>query len=216
MQTMPLYQFQVVQSGSSIIITTPTWPPEAQLNGAGSVTPSGTAFFYLEARGKHTDVKGMFILLCFGMIWKMTDIFGEEEYTFLRTPIKIVEPTENDLIITSEPRMPNFNAKVVLDNLIGLKNDIPSYTWGIRIHHDIGSDMHINAYLDNIAGDDASYRPNFNNLKEIMEDGSTINIPGAVVGGVLTLSVDYYRNLHVEKNTLLKEPILVKQLLNKF
>lgn len=209
MEMIPVYQFQVVQSGSSIIITTPTWPPEKQLIGAGSMLPSGVVSFYLEGKAKHTNFKGTFIRLCSAMIWQSLNIFGKvEEYTMLRMPIKIVEPIDNDLVITSEPRMPNFNAKVVLDNPLYLKElskDIPTYSWSIQVKHDIGSDMHIDAYLEKVDNDSDSYRPNFNLLKETKKDGSIVDVPGGVVGGELTLSVDYYRNLHIEKKyTILK------------
>ncbi len=208
MQMMPIYQFQVVQSGSSIIITTPTWPPDAQLIGAGSVLPSGVVF-YLGKPGSPKNFKGTFILLCSAMIWQSTNFHrGMEEYTMLRMPIKIVEPVDNDLVITSEPRMPDFNAKVILDNPLDLKKlnkDIPTYSWSIQIKHDIGSDMHIDAYLDKVENDNDVHRPNFNLLKETLKDGSIVDVPGGVVGGELTLSADYYRNLHIEKKyTILK------------
>lgn len=203
MEVMPAYQFHIVQSGSSLIITTPTWPPESQLRGAGSMMPWG-AEFYLTGMGSITNFKGVFINSCFSMIWSSINRLGDiEEYTMLRVPIKIVEPTEQELVITSEPRMPNFKARVVLDNPLVLNKvngNIPAYIWGVRIKHDIGSDLHINAKIDDFKTNSDTYLPDFSTLKDIIKkDGAAVNLEGNVVGGELTLSVDYYENLHIEK-----------------
>lgn len=151
----------------------------------------------------HYVVKANFTSLCAEQKWHITlDDGTTQEQTFLRVPIKIVAPDDKELIISSEPRMPNFVAKVELDNPVGLNKMypvIPKYTWGIRIKHDIGADFHANAYLDNVAGANGTYQPNFNLLKEVQKDGSIVEVPGGVVGGELTLSVEYYQNLHVEK-----------------
>ncbi len=200
----PAYPFHVVQSGSSVIFTTPTLPPEDQFTGAGSVMPWGVEFYIESRHSERTELKGKFVRQCAAMIWQSVE-FPESEDTMVRIPIKIVEPIEKELIITAEPRMPNFKAKVVLDGpfgLIKMNPDIPAYTWGIQINHDLGTDLHIDAYLDNVENDSDIHQPNFNSLKErITKDGKTsiVDVPGGVVGGQLTLSVDYYRNLHIEK-----------------
>lgn len=142
------------------------------------------------------------------MIWQTIQDGKTQEAIFVRIPIKIVEPNQDELIITSEPRMPSFIARVESEDPTLLKTkrgDISAYTWGIRIKHDIGSDLHIDARIEDFKSDSEIYRPNFDNLKDIKEDGSILNLEGGVVGGELTLSIDYYENLHIEKKyTLLK------------
>lgn len=206
----PWYQFHFVQSGSVLLGTSP-YPQCGGLIASGSVTQSG-ANFNVTASSKEgfcdysVNIKATFINSCSAMVWRET---GEKNgTTFIRIPIKIVEPKNQELIISNEPHMPTFTARVEFEDPTFLKNlrsDIPAYTWGIRITHNIGSDLHTDAKTDSFKTDSESYRPNFESLKEVKPNGTIVKVEGGVVGGALTLSVEYYENLHIEKKyTILK------------
>lgn len=144
-------------------------------------------------------------------------LYGMEDdikapFTWFRNIIQIISPAPgNDLIISAEPKMPAFEAEAKLvrpENLPFYQEkgkfhtSQPAYTWHLGImHNTVPNRVSHDTKLDDIHSDSKSYRPNFDNLKLANDQNKVV---GGIMGGELTVSVEYYQAVKDEKKYIVK------------
>jgi hypothetical protein len=133
-------------------------------------------------------------------------------FSWYRNIVRIISPDPTQtLIITAEPKMPEFNAIATLDKPDGLgylsrisiiKYEAPPFAWNVRLKHSpIPGKLDFDVVLDEVITNDSLFTPNFNLLKTAKEGEL---VAGGIMGGELTLSVDYYNAVRDEKKYTIK------------
>ena len=146
--------------------------------------------------------------------WMLNDVPYENTLPFhwVRNIVKITGPSPgNTLVITAEPRMPEFKATAVLQqpdpigylSRAGMINySAPLFAWSVRIQHSpIPGKLDFDVFLDEAVTNEETFTPDFSLLKN-NSNGELIN--GGVMGGELTLSVEYYKAMRDEKKYTIK------------
>ncbi len=124
---------------------------------------------------------------------------------FFATGLQIVNPNSLELIISPEPKMPDFNASIRfthLSPLPSIKNSTPPYKWSLKMDHVLGEtgiELHDELTANT---DEPFFTPAFENL-----DGFR--------GGSFTLSVAYYDYLYDRKEYVVKGTNPGKEAINQ-
>lgn len=124
---------------------------------------------------------------------------------FFATGLEIVNPSNSDLIISPEPKMPEFNASIRfthLTHLPSIGNSTPPYKWSLKMDHVLGEtgiELHDELTANT---DEPFFTPAFENL-----DG--------LRGGSFTLSVAYYDYLYDRKSYVVKGTNPGKEAINQ-
>lgn len=185
---------------------------------SGTVNGMAIAFvvvptFLSEACNFRVNVTAVFMPDCMGIQGQWTYIKdGQQQgvgtFSFLRNPIKIVEPVDDQFVITSEPQMPKLTVRAaILDGFFKkrMSASIPIYTWGLKFTNTFIPKFEdkIQVLADDLETDESTFQPDFKLLTEIKKKTPPRRIIDNVVGGQLTLSVEYYKNIHDEKQITL-------------
>src|SRR6185295_6887804 len=148
-----------------------------------------------------TQVIGTFTEECYSIAGTWTDDGAAGQFQLNRVPITIIEPkTENDLIITAEPKMPAFKAVVAIDQFHSafLNAAILPYTWHLVIDNEpIPGIRKFQMTLDDVSTTESNYEPDFNLLMahETVQEKEVITpVTEGIVGGQLSLWVYYYKD----------------------
>ncbi len=152
--------------------------------------------------GYRMEVKGSFNDNC-SWIMGSFRIVGEGNITgpvmLHRVPINIVSPDTPNLIITAEPRMPEITFKAKLLTQMNVNQFIPPFTWKMDfMEKAAGIVLHVRT--DEVMTMENSFTPDFHNMIDVNEEKhSERHIETDVMGGELTVKVNYYQNLQGEK-----------------
>lgn len=133
-------------------------------------------------------------------------------FSWYRNIVKIISPDpKTELVITAEPKMPEFKAAAILEKpdplnylsrMTTVNYNSPPFAWNLRIKHSpIPGRLNFDVSLDEVTSNNPTFTPNFNLLRTINKHEL---IDGGIMGGELTLSVDYYKAVHDEKKYIIK------------
>lgn len=133
-------------------------------------------------------------------------------FSWYRNIVKIVSPDPSDtFIITAEPKMPVFKAVAILENhdaigylskMTTINYKAPPFAWNVRIKHSpIPCRLDFDVFLDEVTSNESIFTPNFNLLKTA--DNQEL-VDGGIMGGELTLSVEYYKAMRDDKKYIIK------------
>jgi hypothetical protein len=86
--------------------------------------------------------------------------------------------------------------------MLVMNYEAPPFTWNVRLKHSpIPGVLEFDVLLDEVQTNDPIFTPNFNLLKTAKKNEP---VAGGIMGGELTLSVDYYKSVRDEKKYLIK------------
>jgi hypothetical protein len=160
--------------------------------------------------------------------WQDTDN-NQRPLLLVRVPVKIVSPDpKNELVISAEPRMPKFYAKVEIDSkqaeifkkYVNVQSHSQFFTWSANMTHVvIPGKRGLYLLVNGAEGEDPGYEPDFNTLRDAGEPGEP-KVIGGVAGGYFSVSVKYYNTTHDEKVYTIKGTnpgqVAIEQVLTDF
>jgi len=147
----------------------------------------------------HERVSGTFGNNCTLLKGTTTDDKNSDEFNLYREPIKITSLIPaSEFVISAEPRMPSFRAAAevyipssmtFMNNLLPRTNESP-FTWKVKIKHELPKRI-VEGELNETVSNDGVYEPDFSQLKWLL-------------GGKLTLSVQYFHTMRDENTYIIK------------